>query len=266
MINGARIVRQTTFIIALLMSSAVPARAQIQPFWDSITLTASHFARPVTIHVARGAGRLTSLVATTGTQSASVPEDELKDTPAPDLGSVQFSYVDRECRTFFVSVEMLRVPQPPSPSQIPYATPLTTETQGLWEIVYFYFNDAQYSRKERWHEISVNVTRLLVEPKPGNEYLITGPYTYREGPAKDPATGQAWCTANEFVRRTALGERYVLPATGAGSRPDPLGGFRDGVFHVKFRGKQGQGDLLVEVHLRSTPACDSVRILAQNTQ
>lgn len=249
----------TALILGLLMISAIPARAEIQPFWDSITVTTSRPGQSITIHAARGEGRLTNLVVTVGAQSASVPHDELKDVLAPDLGSIRFVYrekailvdAEKELQRFYVSMECVE--------------PDSRLTGKLPETVIFHFVGTKYSQKERWREIPPSVSRHF-KPEPETKYAVVGTWLFPrhngQTASSEPAEGKmyhAWSVANEFVYRTALADEYVLPA----HTTDALG---DGVYHVAFAGKHGGGDLLVEVEVHQIGEREPVRVLRQSSQ
>lgn len=94
-------------------------------------------------------------------------------------------------------------------------------------------------------------------PALGIEYVIAGPSLYRTQPvAADVGTEQAWSVARELIYRTALNDEYdILPGSGI---------FRlaNGVYRARFHGKQGQGDLFIEVRKQSDG--DFVKIVEQS--
>ena len=274
--------KQLTILIGILLASAVPARADsLDSFWDAISLTISHprlagVTVPITLQAAKGEGRLTKLAVTIGTQSIPVPDDELRDVQGPNWRSMKFDYLgDVKSQAFFVSVEALQRPQPPTSSQAPHVIPSTRNTQETWEVIYFHFAGARYSRKERWKTIPPSVVGDSFEPTRGIEYEISWPHLYRRWvQAASYKTNWAMGVANEFVYRTTLGERYNLPATWGGPAVDSFGRDREGVFQrdregvfqVGFPGKEGHGDLVVEVRLRATPGGDLAWIPAKDVR
>ena len=86
-------------------------------------------------------------------------------------------------------------------------------------------------------------------PDPRFEYVLargTLFRTFQPGPASGE-NGRAWNLANEFVYRTSLVEQYDLPAQWSGA-------FRAGIYTVGFKGKDGQGEIAVEVDLERRTA------------
>lgn len=120
--------------VALVLAAILSVRAETCPLWNSITVTTSEPGKSVTIQAAQDANRLTSVVVTVDGKIISIPDDELKDTPDPQLHTLRLGYWSKDLKKFYIFVTCGRLNSFPHGRQP--------------KDVYFYFENGRFIGKQ----------------------------------------------------------------------------------------------------------------------